>query len=169
MKISKNNKVKLKIKEEIREDKAEETKSYPKTHICEQCRRELEYTKSDLSIGEFGAAFIRCPYCNSDTCVDDDSLTLTMNNVEFPKHFHHTSKENGAVDVCNNAEIKLHIKNAIEYFRKNKDAFVWHSECGNLSLIVFRYDGDENYDVVLSNNYYSTYIPFESEDYKIGG
>lgn len=164
MKVLLNNNVKVKIKEE----KAEETKPYPRKHICEWCRSELEYVESDLRIGEFGAVFIDCPCCNKGNLIDghENEITLTMDNIEFPKHFHHTSKENGAVDICNNVEIREQIQKAIKYFRKNKDAFVWQSECGNLYLVVFRYDGDEDYEIILSNNFYSTYIPFEAEDYE---
>ena len=157
MKVIKNN--------YIVEEKTKQTASYPRKLICENCGSELEYNESDLRIGVFGCAFIDCPLCKQDNMLEDNGIDLTVNNIEFPVHFHHTSKENGAVDYCNNIEIKNHIKKAVDYFRKNKDAFVWTTESGNLIVTVFRYDGDENYYVTLSNNYYSTYIPFESEDY----
>ena len=30
---------------------------------------------------------------------------------------------------------------------------------------VYRYDGDEDYYIVMSNDFYSTYINFEDKDY----
>ena len=53
----------------------------------------------------------------------------------------------------------------IDYFRKNKDEFVWMTERGNLYMTVWKCDDDRDYYVVVSNNYHSTYIPFENEDY----
>ena len=145
----------------------ENVKPYPRKMICEQCSSELEYEESDLRIGALGCVYVDCPLCHHDNMIEnhENEIILTMNNVEYPTHFFHTSKEN-AVDCCNNTEIKKRIKDAINYFRKNKDEFVWTTESGNLIITVFRYEGDEDYYVTLSNNYYSTYISFESEDYK---
>lgn len=163
MKVLKDNYQKASVKEEVKK-----TKPYPRKLICELCSSELEYEESDLRIGVYGCVFVDCPCCGHDNMIEnhENEITITKDNVEFPTHFHHTSKENGAVDCCNNDEIKERIQNAIRYFRKNKDEFVWQSESGNLFLIVFRYEGDEDYEVILTDNFYSTYIPFEEEDYK---
>ena len=162
MKVIKNNYTEASAKEKIKK-----IEPYPRMLICEECHSELEYEKSDLRIGALGCVYLDCPCCNRDNLIDghEDTITLTIDNIEFPIHFFHTSKENGAVDVCNNDEIKKRIKNAVEYFRKNKDEFSYITECGNLSLVVYRYEGDEDYQVMLTNNFYSTYIPFEDEDY----
>ena len=99
--------------------------------------------------------------------IDEDNreFNLTKDNVEFPTHFHLTSKESGAVDICNNDEIREIINRGINYFRKNKDEFVWYYESGNIHLSIYKYDGDEQYYIIVSDKYYSTYIDFESEDY----
>ena len=145
-----------------------EVEPYPRKLTCEKCGSELEYEKSDIRIGSLGCAYIDCPLCRYDNMLDDADaeLTLTKNNVEFPTHFFHFSKETGAVDVCNNEEVKKYIHKAIEYFRKNKSEFNWYACTGNLFISVDRYDGDESYWVVVTNNYYDTHIPFEKEDYK---
>lgn len=163
MKVLKDNYTKASAEERVKK-----VEPYPRKLICEQCGSELEYEEPDLRVGVYGCVFVDCPCCGYDNMIEnhENEITLTMHNVEFPIHFHHTSKDNGAVDVCNNNEIKERIQSAIKYFRKNKDEFVWQSECGNLFLVVFRYEGEENYEVILANNYYSTYIPFEDEDYK---
>jgi hypothetical protein len=163
MKVLKNNYTGISIEEKIKR-----VEPYPRKLICELCGSELEYEQSDLRMGAYGCVYIDCPCCNHDNMIEnhENEITLTMDNVEFPTHFHRTSEENGAVDVCNNDEIRRRIQSAIEYFRKNKDEFVWYSECGNLFLVVFRYEGDEDYEIILTDNYYSTYINFEDEDYK---
>ena len=143
------------------------TKSYPRTIECDGCGSELEYDKSDMMMGEYGCMHLECPLCGNNNMLDDNenNITLTADNVEFPTHFHHTSKETGAVDICNNDEVKERINTAITYFRNNKDEFVWFSMRGTLCVTVFRFDGDEEYNVIVSNNYFETYIPFEKADY----
>ena len=164
MKVLKNNYETYETKEEERV-----VKPYPRTHICDYCRSELEYDKSDLRVGALGAIYLDCPLCRKENMLDDheDSITLTKDNIEFPTHFWHTSKENGAVDCCTNKEIKKCINVAIDYFRKNKDEFAWYSASGNLHVTVFRYDGDEIYNVIVTKDYYETDIHFEIEDFGV--
>ena len=151
------------LKNNYKKAEAFPAKYYPRKIICDSCESELEYEKSDVTIGWLGAAYITCPLCGKDVMLDEDGITLTMDNIEFPTHFNHTSKEN-AVDLCNNKEIKKHIRDAINYFRKNKEEFACESGSGNLTVHVYRYAGDEEYHVVVSNDYYDTNIPFEEED-----
>lgn len=133
---------------------------------CEYCGSELEYEMSDMRIGSFGLVYVDCPCCGKDnTLYEEDGITLTADNLEFPTHFWHTSKKTGAVDCCNNEVVKEYIRNGINYFRKNKNEFVWYCGSGNLFVTVYRYEGDENYYAQVTNNYYDTYIPFESKDY----
>lgn len=160
MKVLKNN-----FKKEY-EDKI--TKQYPRKVICEECESELEYEKSDITIGWLGAAYIKCPCCGYDMMLcDEEGATLTSDNIEFPTHFHHACKENGAKDCLNNKEIKRYIRDAINYFRENKDEFSWFSGSGNLIVHVYRFDGDESYQVYVSHNYYEADITFEEEDYNL--
>lgn len=143
------------------------SESYPKVHICEVCRSELEYNKSDLRMGEYGYVYLDCPLCGCDNMLEDneESITLTVDNIEFPIHFHHISKETGAVDRCNTEEIRKEIKRAVEYFRKNKEEYAWHTWCGNLFVLVHKWSDDEEYQVTISNDFYEMEIPFESQDY----
>ena len=144
----------------------EVVKNYPKKMICEYCGSELEYEKSDIRIGTLGCAIVDCPCCGKDNMVDGEAgIELTKHNVEFPVHFFHTSKDTGAVDCCDNENVRKYINQAINYFRTYKDENSWFCCTGNLYINVSRWDGDENYWVVVSNNYYDTYIPFEKEDY----
>lgn len=140
---------------------------YPRQIVCCECDSELEYEKSDLEMGVLGCMHLKCPLCGYNIMVEENegSIVLNANNVEFPVHFFHSSAKTGAVDCCNNEEIRKNIKRAVEYFRKNKEEYNWNTEYGNLCFNVYRYEGDENYYVTVSENYYSTYIPFEPEDY----
>lgn len=144
-----------------------EIEPYPRKYICEDCRSELEYEKSDLRMGALGCMYLDCPCCGYENMLEEneDAITLTVDNIEFPTHFWRTSTETGAVDICNNVEVKERIRNAVKYFRKNPNEYAYQTQCGNLFLVVFRWDGDESYEVILTKDYYHTYILFESEDY----
>ena len=139
---------------------------YPRKMLCEHCRSELEYEKSDLRMGFLGCYHLDCPLCGRENMIDchEDNITLTKGNVEFPVHFWHTSVETGAANSCNNENVRECINKAIQYFRENKNEYSWQTCYGNLYIAVYRYEGDKNYWVVVSNNYYDTYIDFEAED-----
>lgn len=141
---------------------------YPRKLICENCESELEYEESDLVMGEYGCMFVDCPICGEHNMLDDNehSITLTVDNIEFPVHFHHISKETGAKDIFTNEEIKPYIRKAICYFRENKEEYDWGGWItSNLYIHVHKYSGDENYTVYVSNEFYKVEIPFEKEDY----
>ena len=137
---------------------------YPKTTICEYCGSELEYEKSDVEEGIFGCIYVKCPVCGKDT-MTDEFITLTADNIKFPVHFNHMSKESGAKDICNEETIKEWTKEGVNYLRIHIDQFGWYRASGNLIVFVFRYDGDEEYEVMISNDYYEVTIPFQKEDY----
>lgn len=158
----------MKILKNNNEKPTQTNEFYPRKFVCEQCKSELEYEKEDVKVGTYGCAFVSCPCCGYDNFLDDvDCVTLTSENIEFPMHFHHTSISNGAIDNCNTEEIRRHIQEAIDFFRRNKDDYAWEYQCGTLHISVYRYSGDENYEVIVTNDFYSTFIPFESEDYEL--
>lgn len=129
----------------------------------------MEYEESDLRMGEYGCMYLDCPVCGQDNMLEDNEncITLTVNNIEFPIHFHHISKETGAKDIFTNEEIKPYIRKAICYFRENKEEYDWGGWItGNLYIHVHRYSSDENYTVYASNEFYEAEIPFEEEDYE---
>lgn len=142
------------------------TDPYPRKIICEECGSELEYDESDLRMGAYGCVYIDCPLCGQDNMLEENEHTieLTKDNIEFPVHFHHTCKENGAVDVCNNDNIKMYINRAIEFFRKNKDEYIYYCETGNMFIVIMRHENDSEYSIRVTNNYYKMYIRFEEED-----
>lgn len=162
MKILKNNYTQTKTNEEAK------VKPYPRTLICEVCRSELEYVASDLRMGALGCVYVDCPCCGRDNMLEDNenSITLTVDNVEFPTHFWHTSKENGAVEACDNETVKHEIRRGIDFLRKHKTEFTWMTQYGNLHIDITRLSGDESYNIFISNDYYETDIPFEDIDYE---
>ena len=140
---------------------------YPRKLECENCESTLEYDKSDLEVGVYGAMHVRCPLCGYLNMLDgnENDIKLTKDNIEFPTHFHHSSVETGAVESCNNENIKKEINRAIKHFRQNKDEWHWFTSYGNMFVLVNRLEGDEAYDITVTDRYWGTYIPFEPEDY----
>ena len=134
--------------------------------FCEHCDSELEFTKDDTHIGWLGAAYITCPCCGNESMVVElDGIALTKDNIEFPVHFLRCNKGMRYVKEVSNEEVVKEICKGIEYFRKNKDEYYWYTSRGDLFMILFRYAGDEEYFVVVTKDFYETYIPFEGEDY----
>lgn len=162
MKVLKNNYNDGKIASHV-----SEIYTYPRKLECENCESELEYDKSDLEVGVYGAMHVRCPLCGYLNMLDgnENDVKLTKNNIEFPLHFSHSSVETGAVESCNNENVRYEISRAIEHFRLNKDEWHWFTAYGNLYISVNRLSGDENYEVFVTDRRWETFIPFEPEDY----
>ena len=144
-------------------------KPYPRKLICEMCGSELEYEESDMRMGEYGYMFIDCPLCKCDNMLEDNekNIILTSDNIEFPTHFYHVSKENGAVDMCNNEYVKKYIREGVDFLRVNKDEWRWSVRSGNLCISILRLDDEESYDIVLTNDFYAIDIPFETVDFEL--
>lgn len=159
MKIIKNN------YDENQKNEPEVKEKYPKLYLCEECESEFEYDKDDMYYAEYGCAFVDCPCCGEKILLEDEgALTLTVDNVQFPDHFAWTSVRNGAVDQCNNDTVKAYIKKAIRFFRKAPEEYVWSARTGNTNVTVFNCSDDGGYDVIITNDYYNTFIPYEAED-----
>ena len=143
-----------------------EEKCYPRKIECEWCGSELEYDESDIRIGYLGLVFIDCPCCGEESVIDGDEheLRLSVDNIEFPTHFHLTSKETGAKE-CKDEYVKECISMAVKFFRENKEEKYWFTQTGDTRVAVARYSGDEVYDITVSKKFYNTEIPFELADY----
>lgn len=134
---------------------------------CDTCDSELEITKEDTHIGWLGAVYVTCPCCGEETIIDElEGITLTKDNVEFPTHFNRTNKDLRNVVEISPDKITDAIKKAIEYFRQYKDAFAWYTASGDSLVAVYNNSGDEEYFVMVTKDYYTTYIPFEPQDYE---
>jgi hypothetical protein len=94
-----------------------------------------------------------------------DGITLTVDNIDFPIHFLRVNKNERSVRETDTEEIVKDIRRGIEYFREHKEEYSWYTSYGDTFLILFRYDGDEEYYVVVAKDYYETFIPFEKIDY----
>ena len=159
IKVLKDNSKNIEVKEE--------NTMFPLKIKCSQCDSQIEIVEEDTHIGWMGARFISCPCCGEEAMVDElDGITLTKDNLEFPVHFNRTTKGLRNVVEVNSDEIINGIKKAITYFRENKEEWNWYTSYGDLFLSVYRHPGDEEYFVMVTKDFYETYIPFEDEDYE---
>ena len=97
-----------------------------------------------------------------------DGITLTKDNIEYPTHFVHIALGERHVKGVLPEEIQKEIKRGIEYLRENNEdgCGSWYTSYGNLFVVIFRYPGDEDYFVVVTQDFYETHIPFERCDYE---
>jgi len=134
--------------------------------FCDNCDSELEISEEDTHIGWLGAPFVKCPCCGQESMVDElEGITLTKDNIDYPIHFNRTNKDLKNVVEIQKDEVIKEIQRGIDYFRTNKDEFCWYTYYGDLFVIIFRYEGDEEYFVLVTRDFLETYIPFEKGDY----
>lgn len=148
------------------EDTIEKLYLFPKECVCDNCGSVLEYELEDVDMGRYGCNYIVCPVCGEKNDLDEDFIKLNMDNIEFPQHFHHTCIEEGTKDVCNTEHIRDVIKEGIEFLRANPDEWSWFYETGNLHLSIWALDDEKDYSIIVTNNFYSTFIPYNDLDYK---
>ena len=75
------------------------------------------------------------------------------------------NKDQRNVVHIEDSKINKSIQDGIEYFRANKDEYVWYTQYGDSHINMYRYDGDEEYYVVVTQDYFEACIEFEKEDY----
>ncbi|MBT9788782.1 hypothetical protein GPK90_05405 [Clostridium sp. MCC344] len=93
-------------------------------------------------------------------------ITLTKDNIQLPAHFYRTKTGKIGVKEVTNQKVVDEIKRGIEWLRSDKNEYYWFTKYGDLFLIIFKYDGDGEYNVLVARDWYETDIPFEEDDYK---
>ena len=93
-------------------------------------------------------------------------ITLTKDNINYPTHFLRTKQGERDVKRVTDKEVTSEIKRGIEYLRENQREYYWFTSRGDLLVVIFKYDGDEEYYVLVTRDWYDTNIPFEEDDYK---
>ena len=130
---------------------------------CENCDTELEVEESDIFYGALGLPFVRCPVCNKKTEVWEDGLgeAITKDNIEFPRHFFHSID---GVEISAD-QVREWIQHGIDWFRENPEAFHYETGSGNTLVSINNYSGDEEYHVIVTQDYYDSFVPYEAADY----
>ena len=139
-------------------------------HTCDYCHSELELTPEDTHIGWLGAAYVTCPCCGEESLVDElEGITLTKDNIKFPLHFKRCNNTMKDVHNVDNESIEKEICRGIEYLAEHQDEYVWFTSYGDLWMMVDRLSDDEEYYIVVTKDFYNSYIPFGEDDYESMG
>ena len=147
-------------------------KNIPLIIKCDYCNSELEIEDGDITVGAYGCARVKCPVCDHDLllCDYEDGdrwdVEVDVDNVKFPDYFHHTCTENDAIDVSSE-EIEKEIGEGVAWFRRNPDRWHWMTQHGNLTMHMYNYPGDGEFYVVVSKDYYDTFLKYKPKDYEI--
>jgi len=105
------------------------------TTECENCGETLTYEDSDIEYGAFGCGEILCPSCGEITIIENKSIELTANNIEYPKHFTNSTEGKKISDeVINN-----YIKEALVYMETHDDEYIIRG-FGNMLILITRED-----------------------------
>jgi hypothetical protein len=123
-----------------------------------QCGAELEYLPSDVHVGAFGSMFVTCPVCEEEMLLDEeDPMVLTVENVEWPKHFSLPHKSD--FDISDK-EIQEWVKQCLKLAESDiiypNGSFV-RMACGNTMVSIQKYE--ESYEVYVTKSYAETSIP----------
>jgi hypothetical protein len=134
---------------------------FPISSTCEICGSELDLERDDLEEGYLGEYYFVCPVCGQKSYVwKINGKTLTAKNVIFPANFYHWGR---GKDLSSD-DIREYIISAINYFRENPGAFTYSTGSGNTFVLVENFSGDREYHVVVTKDYYDTFIPYEISD-----
>lgn len=132
---------------------------------CDKCGSELEVFQEDTHIGWLGAAFVTCPCCGKETMIDDlNGITLTKDNIEFPKHFLRTNSNTVLYEIPDE-KITESISDGIEFLRKHKEESYYIASLGDTEIAIYKVYDEQEYYISVSKDKYSTYVLFEEEDY----
>ena len=128
---------------------------------CEKCDLEFTVTEDDVSYGHFGCPKVICPCCGEETYIDADDLglTLTSENVTYPDHYYMFGGPD-TYKVSDN-DVNAWVRELIHRMEAD-DSLDWLTRaCGDTHVAVYRVDGDEEFNVIVSKRYAETYVPFK--------
>ena len=126
-----------------------------KTYLCEYCSEELH---GEPQVGHLGLKYIHCDHCGEDSYNEEfGEIKLNKDNLNFPQHYYNF---NNGKDITDE-EINDKVRKCLEYLENNPTEDFVEYGTGNTNICVTRYDGDDEYRVVVSKGYYDTYIPIK--------
>lgn len=121
---------------------------------CEHCNAEL---CGEVQFGQLGLGYIHCNECGKDSYNDElDEITLTSDNVTFPQHYFNFGYGKKVEDNYINESVRKGLK----YLEENPNEDFCQFGTGDTNITIVKYEGDKEYCVIVSKNYYETFVPF---------
>lgn len=120
---------------------------------CEYCEEELQ---GEPQVGRLGLKYIHCDHCGKDSYNEElGEIELTSDNVTFPQHYFCYSDGKQLKDEFINEEVRKGLK----FLEKNKEEDFVQLGSGDTDITITKYEGDGEYRITVSKNYYETFIP----------
>ena len=120
---------------------------------CEYCEEELH---GEPQVGQLGLKYIHCDNCGKDSYNEElGEIELTSGNVTFPQHYFCYSDGKQLKDEFINEEVRKGLK----FLEKNKEEDFVQLGSGDTDITITKYEGDGEYRIIVSRNYYETFIP----------
>ena len=121
---------------------------------CEHCNAEL---CGEVQFGQLGLGYIHCNECGEDSYNEElDEITLTSDNVTFPQHYFNF----GYGKKIDNDYINESVRKGLKYLEENPNEDFCQLGTGDTNITIVKYEGDKEYCVIVSKNYYETFVPF---------
>ena len=123
---------------------------------CEYCGEELH---GEPQVGVLGLKYIHCDHCGENSYNEElGEIELTKDNLHFPQHYYNF---NNGKDVTYEW-IDEQVRKGLEYLENNSTEDFIELGTGNTNICITKYEGDEEYRVVVSKGYYNANIPIEN-------
>lgn len=125
---------------------------------CDECGTKLGYDDFDVQIGAYGCAYVKCPKCGEPVFLDNAelSLTLTVDNIQFPWHFYKRGKN--AVKKTDE-QINKDIKECVRGLEKLEEDYGVFCYTGSGDTMVFAFKHEDEYAIYVAKDYYTSSIP----------
>lgn len=124
----------------------------PKRCICEECGAELEYEPHDTHVGWMGVDYVTCPECGRDTMVGEKRKAKPT----WPLTFHNTCKENGTVDLAEEA-VQDMVDKVVEALKESDEEWTYAmTSCG--TVLVFGCKSNDGIEVYVTKDYWEDMI-----------
>ena len=122
------------------------------TPIGDDCEFLIDDVKKEKNI-------LKCEYCGEDSYNEGlGEIELTKDNLHFPQHYYNF---NNGKDVTYEW-IDEQVRKGLEYLENNPTEDFIELGTGNTNICITKYEGDEEYRVVVSKGYYDANIPIEN-------
>lgn len=124
-----------------------------------KCGAEIEYFPHDKHDGAFGCMYLTCPECANEVLLDkEDPIKLTIDNVEWPKHF---DLPDGSEMNFDDATIQKWVRMCLSQLSSDiyKVRDVVSMGSGNTRIWAEKWE--EEYAVYVTKSFSTTSIPRE--------
>lgn len=141
-------------------------KTIPKSqeYECEHCGSTIEVDPDELYEGWLGAMYFTCPVCGEESMTDIETDLPTKDTIEFPKHFHKSSVDSGAVDISNEEIQKVIRRLANGMWNCTNEMEYNMSGTGNMVVFVENYAGDGEYKITVCKDYWEGVVKANPAD-----